>query len=292
MAAVVAGSSVPGLAMDIARTLEMDFIGVVMARFPDGELNIKIENPRLPRKVYYVQTMSPHPNERLTELLLTCDLLKNLGCREIVAIIPYLGYTRQDYRRILGEAVSVGTLFKLLEGVEIAEIVSVDIHLHRLGLDDFKEMTEIRINEVSAIPDLARKCSLKDVVVVAPDSEAERWAKTAAEVLKTDFGVMEKQRITPTKVEVSFGEIDVSGRNILIVDDIVSTGGTMIETAQLLKTHGAKEISAAFTHAVLSSTECVANLFNAGITELISTNTVQNEFAAVNVAGLLASALT
>jgi ribose-phosphate pyrophosphokinase len=292
MAAVVAGSSVPGLAMDIARILDMEFVGVAMARFPDGELHVKIDNSRLPRKVYYVQTMAPHPNERLTELLLTSDLLKDLGCKEIVAIIPYLGYTRQDYRRIRGEAVSVGTLFKLFEGVGISEIVSVDIHLHRLGLDDLKEMTEIRINEVSAIPDLARNCSLQDVVVIAPDSEAKRWAKSAAEVLKTDYGVMEKLRITPTEVEVSFGKIDVSGRNILIVDDIVSTGGTMIETAQLLKTRGAGEISAAFTHAVLSSTECVANLFNAGITELISSNTVQNEFASVNVAGLLASALT
>jgi ribose-phosphate pyrophosphokinase len=179
-----------------------------------------------------------------------------------------------------------------VEGVGIGGIVSVDIHLHRLGLDELKELTKIRINEVSAMHHLARKCTLEDVVVIAPDSEAGRWAKTAAEALKTDFGVMKKHRITPTKVEVSFGEIDVSGRNILIVDDIVSTGGTMIETAKLLKTRGAGEISAAFTHPVFSSTECVANLFNAGITELISTNTVQNEFATINVAGLLASALT
>lgn len=291
MATVVAGSSVPGLAMDLAKKLGAEFTCVSMARFPDGELHVNIQQHRLPGKVYYVQTMAPRPNERLTEILLTCDLLRDLGCREIVAVIPYLGYTRQDYRRMQGEAVSVGTLFKLLEGVGVVELVSVDIHLHRLGMEELKAMTKIKITEVSAMTELAKKCPSDDVVVVAPDSEAERWAASAASTLGTSYGVMEKHRVSPTKVEVSFGKVDVKGRKVLIVDDIVSTGGTLIETAQLLKSHGAKEIYVAFTHAVLCSTECVANLFNAGISELVSTNTVQNEFATVNVAGLLASAL-
>src|SRR3990172_5088132 len=112
---VVAGSSVPGLARAVAKRLKTEFVGVATERFPDGELHVKIEKPSLPKKVYYVQTMAPFPNERLTEMLLTCDLLRDLGCKEIVAVIPYLGYTRQDHRKTPGEAVSVGTLFKILE---------------------------------------------------------------------------------------------------------------------------------------------------------------------------------
>jgi ribose-phosphate pyrophosphokinase len=292
MAGVVAGSSVPGLAKDIATSLKKEFFGVSTGRFPDGELHVKLENPDLPKKVYYVQTMAPLPNQRLTELLLTSDLLKDLGVKEIVAIIPYMGYTRQDHRKIPGEAVSVGTLFKLLEGAAIKKIVSIDIHLHRLQLGDIKELTNIEIIEVSAMPLLATKCPLRKPLVIAPDSEAKRWAESAARVLGTEYGAMEKNRVTPTEVEVSFGDMEVEGRNVLIVDDIVSTGGTMIETAQLLKKMGAKEICAAFTHAVFSSPECVSNLFNSGIRDLISTNTIQNEFAEVNVAGLIASTLS
>jgi ribose-phosphate pyrophosphokinase len=267
MAGVVAGSSVPGLAKDIATSLKKEFFGVSTGRFPDGELHVKLENPDLPKKVYYVQTMAPLPNQRLTELLLTSDLLKDLGVKEIVAIIPY-------------------------EGAAIKKIVSIDIHLHRLQLGDIKELTNIEIIEVSAMPLLATKCPLRKPLVIAPDSEAKRWAESAARVLGTEYGAMEKNRVTPTEVEVSFGDMEVEGRNVLIVDDIVSTGGTMIETAQLLKKMGAKEICAAFTHAVFSSPECVSNLFNSGIRDLISTNTIQNEFAEVNVAGLIASTLS
>ncbi len=291
MTAVIAGSSVPGLAMSLANRLGVQFVGVATGRFPDGELHVKISNPDLPKKIYYVQTMTPLPNERLTELLLTCDLLMDLGCREITAVLPYLGYTRQDYRKVRGEAVSVETLFKLLEGAGVVRILSVDIHLHRLSLEDLKKLTKIEITEVSAFPILAKECSLEKPFVLAPDEEASRWAESAANTVGADHGVMEKERLTPEKVKVSFGDMDVAGRDILIVDDIVSTGGTMIETAQLLKKEGAGELSAAFTHAVFSSSDCVANLFNSGIKELISTNTVQNEFSRVNVAGLIASSL-
>jgi ribose-phosphate pyrophosphokinase len=103
---------------------------------------------------------------------------------------------------------------------------------------------------------------------------------------------MEKNRVTPTEVEISFGDLEVEGRDVLIVDDIVSTGGTMVETANLLKKKGVKGICAAFTHAVFSSSDCVSNLFNSGIRDLISTNTIQNEFSVVNVAGLITSALS
>ncbi len=291
MTVIVAGSSVPGLAMEIAKSLGWDYVGVSTGRFPDGELHVGIHNPDLPEKVCYVQTMAPYPNERLTELLITADLLRDLGCREITAVIPYLGYTRQDYRKVRGEAVSVGTLFRLLEGAGITRIVSVDIHLHRLQIGDIKDMTTIQIDEVSAMPSLAKKCTLTRPVVIAPDSEALRWARVAAKAIGVEYGVMDKTRITPLEVEVTLGDTEVKGRNALIVDDIVSTGGTMIETARLLKKRGAVDIWAAFTHAVFSSTDCVANLFNSGIRELISTNTVQNEFNKVNVAELIARRL-
>lgn len=291
MTAVLGGSSAPGLAKEIANEIKARYIAVETGHFPDGELHINITEPRLPKRIIYVQTMSPAPNDKLIEALLTFDLLKDLGRREIVAVLPYLGYTRQDHRKTPGEAVNVKTVMNLLADAGVNELVSVDIHLHRLNLNELKQLADIEINEVSAIKMLAEASALENPIVIAPDIEASRWAEMAAEALRTDYGAMEKKRKSPSEVEISFGDLDVDGRNIILADDIVSTGGTMVEAAQILKKKGSSDIQAIFTHAVFSSTVCPGNLFNAGITELISTNTIRNEFAKVSVAGLVAEAL-
>ncbi len=291
MTAVLAGSSVPGLAQEIAHKIKAEYIAVETRHFPDGELHINITQSHLPKKVIYVQTMSPSPNDKLIEALLTFDLLKDLGCREIVAVLPYLGYTRQDHRKAPGEAVNVKTVMNLLADAGVNEIVSADIHLHRLDLSELKQLADIEIKEVSAIKMLAENSTLKNPLVIAPDVEALRWAEAAAKALKTDYAAMEKKRITPSEVQISFGGLNVEGRNVILADDIVSTGGTMVEAAQILKKRGSLDIGAIFTHAVFSSTVCPGNLFNAGIKELVSTNTIRNEFARVSVAGAVANAV-
>jgi ribose-phosphate pyrophosphokinase len=286
---VIAGSSVPKLAREISRLLNCDFDVAKLIRFPDGELQVQVDSAD--ENVIYVQTMAPRPNEMLMEMLLTIDLLRDLGAKQITAAVPYLGYTRSDYRSSTGNSINIHTLFTLLESVGVKKLVSVDIHTHRLSLRDMAKLTSIKLKEATAFPLLAKSAKLEKPLVIAPDVEAKRWAKAAAKAIEADYDVMEKKRISPTEVEIKPKDIDVKNKDVLIVDDIVSTGNTVIKLAKSLRKHGAKRIYAAFTHAVLSTSAVVSNMYHAGINELISTNTIPNEFAVVDVSSLIAEKL-
>ncbi len=286
---VIAGSSVPKLAREISKLLNCDFDVAKLIRFPDGELQVQVDN--VDKKVIYVQTMAPRPNEMLMEMLLTVDLLRDLGAKEITAAVPYLGYTRSDYRSSTGNSINIHTLFTLLESVGVKTLVSVDIHSHRLSLKDMAKLTPIKLKEATAFPMLARSANLEKPLVIAPDREARKWAKAAAKAIDADYDVMEKKRISPTEVEIKPKDLDVKNKDVLIIDDIVSTGNTVIKLAKSLKKQGARRIHAAFTHAVLSASNVVSNMYHAGINELISTNTIPNEFAVVDVSSLIAEKL-
>jgi len=297
MACIIAGSSIPGVAKEIASIADLKFSSAAVQKFPDGELHVEIDEKNIEDEVYYVHTMFPNPNEKLVELLLTCDLLRDLGCKKLAAVLPYLCYSRQDYRKHAGEAVSAKTFFKILESVGVSEVISIDIHLHRLSLKELSSFTSIKLKELSVFPLLAesvKSSGFKNPVVISPDSERGRFAKQVAEILNPDgpeHAYMNKKRISPTKVETEFRGAEktgLRGRNVLLVDDIVSTGNTMIEAAKILKKHKVKEMRAAFTHAVFSTLDSASNMFSAGISRLISTNTIPNQFSIVNAASLIA----
>lgn len=286
---VIAGSSVPKLAREISKLLNCDFDVAKLIRFPDGELQVQVDS--VDKNVIYVQTMAPRPNEMLMEMLLTIDLLRDLGAKHITAAVPYLGYTRSDYRSTTGNSINIHTLFTLLESVGVKKLVSVDIHTHRLSLRDMAKLTSIKLKEATAFPMLAKSAKLEKPLVFAPDVEARKWARAAANAIDADYDVIEKKRISPTEVEIKPKDVDVKNKDVLIVDDIVSTGNTVIKLAKSLKKQGAKRIYAAFTHAVLSTSDVVLNMYHAGINELISTNTIPNEFAVVDVSSLIAEKL-
>ncbi|HTY90218.1 MAG TPA: ribose-phosphate diphosphokinase [Methanocella sp.] len=288
---IIAGSSHPGMALSIAQALGAKVLFPVVEKFPDGETHVVA--PSINGTVVYVQTMHPYPNEMLMEMEFTADLLKELGAERIVAVVPYLAYTRQDTRHMDGEGIAVKTMLRMLEKAGVNDIVSVDLHLHRLGLQELSGMTSIRIHEVSAVDALAKESGryLKKPVVVGPDAESERWAKRAAELLDSHYDVLEKNRISPTEIEIRPKTLDVKGQDVLIIDDIVSTGDTIKKVVESLRAKGANKIAAAFTHGVLSGEDAAAGLYRAGATYLISTNTINNEFSRVDVGPVIAQKL-
>lgn len=291
MPIVVAGSSHPGMAHSIARALGVKARFPMVERFPDGEIHIVA--PAVEGTVVYVQTMHPYPNEMLTEMEFAVDLLKEQGAERVIAVVPYLAYTRQDTRHVDGEAVAVRTMLRLLEAAGVNDILSVDIHLHRLGLEDLSAMTSIKLHEVSAVDALAKEAGrfLNKPVVVGPDSESERWAKRAADLLGSNYDVLEKRRISPKEIEIRPKTMDVKGRDVLIIDDIVSTGDTIKKVIESLRAGGANKIAAAFTHGVLSGEDAAAGLYRAGADYLVSANTINNEFSRVDVGPIIAGKL-
>lgn len=288
---IVAGSSLPGMALDIAQLLGAKAHFPKVERFPDGETHVVA--PKVGETVVYVQTMHPYPNEMLVEAEITVDLLREMGAKRVVAVMPYLAYTRQDTKHEEGESVSVKTMLRMLECAGVSDILSVDIHLHRLGLKDLSAMTSIRMHEVSAVDSLAREAGkfLSKPIVIGPDAESERWAKHAADLLGSHYDVLEKRRISPTEIEIKPKSLDAKGRDVLIIDDIVSTGGTIKQVIESLRALGANKIMAAFTHGVLSDEDAAAGLFRAGATYLVSTNTINNEFSRVDVSPVIAQKL-
>jgi ribose-phosphate pyrophosphokinase len=279
------------MALSIARALGAKAHFPVVERFPDGETHVVA--PAIEGTAIYVQTMHPYPNEMLTEMEFTIDLLKELGAVRVIAVVPYLAYTRQDTRHVEGEGIAVKSMLRMLEAAGVNDIVSVDIHLHRLGLEALSGMTSIKLHEVSAVDALAKEAGrfLEKPVVVGPDSESERWAMRAAELLDSNYDVLEKHRISPKEIEIRPRTMDVKDRDVLIIDDIVSTGDTIKKVIESLRAKGANEIAAAFTHGVLSGEDAAAGLYRAGATYLISTNTIDNEFSRVNVGPIIASKL-
>lgn len=279
------------MALSIARALGAKAYFPVVERFPDGETHVVA--PAVDGTAIYVQTMHPYPNEMLIEMEFTVDLLKELGASRVIAVIPYLAYTRQDTRHVEGEAIAVKSMLRMLEAAGVGDILSVDMHLHRLGLEELSGMTSVRLHEVSAVDSLAKEAGrfLKRPVVVGPDSESERWAKRAAELLDSHYDVLEKHRISPKEIEIRPKTVDVKGQDVLIIDDIVSTGDTIKKVIESLRAKGANKIAAAFTHGVLSGEDAAAGLYRAGADYLVSANTINNEFSRVDVGPVIAQKL-
>ena len=289
---IMGGTASKPLAEKVANELGLSASKLELRRFPDGEKYLRILDNVNGEDVAVIQSTYHKPDEYLFEYFLLAEALKDLGARKLTAVIPYFAYARQDERFNPGEAVSFGTVAKLIENVGTNEIYTIDAHLHRVP--DISRMFKIPAHNLSAIPLLAeyvqKNFELNKPLVIGPDEEAEQWAKAAAEKLKIDYDVLEKKRLGPEKVEIKPRRLDVKGRDVLIVDDIISTGGTIVETVKVVKREGARKIIAACVHPVLAE-NALAKIHEAGAHTVIGTDTIPSQVSHVSVAPIIAQAL-
>jgi ribose-phosphate pyrophosphokinase len=202
--------------------------------------------------------------------------------------VPYFAYARQDERFNPGEALSFKTVSKLIESVGTDEIYTIDMHQHRVlrSSDVFK----IPSRNLSAMPLLAdyveKAGNLQKPLIIGPDAEAEQWAKLVAERLHTDYDVFEKKRFGSENVQVRPRNANAKDRDVLIVDDIISTGGTIVEALKMLFSQGAKKIDVACTHPLLMG-GALAKIYETGAQNVIGTDTVPSPVSYVSVAPLI-----
>ncbi|RLF00406.1 MAG: ribose-phosphate pyrophosphokinase, partial [Thermoprotei archaeon] len=245
-------------------------------------------------QVFVVQSMGHKPDEYLMEYFLLVETLKDLGAEKVIGIIPYFAYARQDQRFKPGEALSIKTVSRLIEFVGTDKLYTIDCHRHRVKETEFSQIIKIPVEDLSAMPLLAdyvkNNYSLENPVVIGPDAEAYEWARKAAEVLGCDYDVLEKKRITEREVVIRPCEINVSGRDVLIVDDIISTGGTMVEAIKVLKRERARRIIVACTHPLLVE-DALAKIYSTGVFDVIGTDTVWSPVSVVSVAPLIATVI-
>lgn len=282
---VVAGSASLALGREIARALKADSVDVAFEKhaggFPDGEKYVRLLGPIDGEPVVLVQ--STYPDAKIVELFLLQDALAEAGAADVTLVIPYFGYGRQDKKFEAGEPVSARAIARRLQ-VHANAVVTVSVHNPRaLGFFD------IPAKDVSGMPAIARYLRGKDVdVVLAPDGNAERFAREVAEQLRVDWDFLEKKRIDGFTVKMNPKAMDVEGRSVAIVDDVISTGGTIATAAKMLREQGATRVVAACVHGVFAG-NALQRL--QGCDEVVSTDTLLSSATKVSVAPELAAVL-
>jgi len=286
---VIGGSSCQDLASKVAEKLGTKAAKLEIRRFPDGEKYLRVLEDVKGDEVVVIQSIHHTPDELLFEYLLIVDTLKDLRVKRVHSFIPYFAYARQDERFNAGEALSFKTVGKLMKTVGTDEIFTIDIHQHRVLKS--AEVFGIPTRDLSAMPLLAdyvrAKGELENPLVIGPDADAERWAKLAADQLKADYDVFEKKRLSSEKVEVKPRKSDAKGRDVLIVDDIISTGGTIVEATKTLFAQGAHKVVVACTHPILAG-DALERIRHAGAADIIGTDTIPGPISLVSVAPLIA----
>ncbi|MGA8857429.1 MAG: ribose-phosphate diphosphokinase [Candidatus Bathyarchaeia archaeon] len=287
---VIGGSSSETLASKVAQELNLKSGTLDVRRFPDGEKYLRVVDDVKNENVAVIQSIHHTPDELLFEYLLLVDTLKDLGASRVTAFIPYFAYARQDERFKPGEALSFRTVTKLMESVGTDEIYTIDMHQHRVLKSS--EVFKIPSHNLSAMPLLAdyvkKTGEVQNPLVIGPDAEAEQWAKIAADRLGTDYDVFEKKRLGDDHVEVRPRRSNAKGRDVLIVDDIISTGGTIVEASKILLSQGANKVAVACTHPILAP-GALEKIQNAGVVSVVGTDTVPSPISRVSVAPLIAS---
>jgi len=289
---ILGGSSAQVLAIKIGRLLKVPILLPEIKRFPDGEKYVRITEDVNGKTVVVIQSFYHKPDEFLIEYFLMVNTLKDLGAKRVLGVVPYFAYARQDERFKPGEAVSFRIVTKLIEEVGTDEIYTVDTHLHRV--EQLSEIFHIPAHNLTAVSLLAqyikKNFELNNPIVIGPDEEAEQWAKVAAKELEAEYDVLEKERLGPSEVRIKTRELDVKNKDIVIVDDIISTGGTMVEAIKMLRAYGAKKIIAACTHPILVQ-NALTKIYQAGALAVIGTDAVPSSVSFVSIAPVIAEAL-
>jgi ribose-phosphate pyrophosphokinase len=284
---VVAGPGSFDLANNIAKRLGAQLTVASLRIFSDGESNIKLS--KVGKNCVIVQSTHPPTDTHLIQLLMIAKKCTDDGAQHVCAVIPYLGYARQDRAFLEGEVVSIDLVAKLFETVGVEHILTVDIH-SQLAMSYFAS-----IENVSSIPllaDYASKMKLRDPIAVSPDAGGTNRAKEFARLLDIDVIVLKKSRHRVTG-EVTIDEklhMDLSKRDAIVIDDIISSGGSIIKAAEVLDKKGVGRIYAMCAHALLIR-DAAQKIKSAGVQDIISTNSVPGEYSKVELSPEIASAL-
>lgn len=259
------------LTQKIAEILEVPVMDSVVTTFSDGEILFEGKQSFRGDKVYVIQSTCPPVTERLMELLVCCDALKRASAKEINAIIPYFGYARQDRKAKARQPITARLVADLLQTAGVDRVVSTDLHAPQI-----QGFFNCPVDDVSAIPIFVKyfqDINLKDIVVVSPDHGGVVRARKFAEKLNAPIAVIDKRRPRPNVAEIVSIVGDVKNKNVIIVDDMVDTAGTLCKAAESLKNMGALKIYAAISHGVLSG-DAVDKIKNSVLEKLVITDTI------------------
>jgi ribose-phosphate pyrophosphokinase len=269
---LITGSASPALGAAMAADLGSELVGRDLERFPDGEIHVRLHEELRDDDVYVVQSTGPPPQEHLTELLLLADAAHRAGAARITAVVPYLAYARQDRRTVAGEAVGLRVVADLLRASHVDRLVVVDPHTPAL-----ESIVSVPVEATSAVPLLAeelRRYLDGDTVLVAPDLGAAKLVDRYAALLGLDVAILRKTRTSGDQVETGGVVGDVAGRRPILVDDMITTGGTVATAVRTLEHAGTVgPVTVATTHGLLVG-PAIERLREVSVGVLLTTDSV------------------
>jgi len=277
------------LAKKIANKLKKPYSGLEVTHFPDSEIKLRFKASIKKKRVVLVQSFYGNINDCVIEALFAAETAADLGAKRITLVAPYFPYLRQDKRFNPGECISLKTIAKNVNE-DFDEVFIIDPHLHREKT--LKHIFKIKSHKLTANPlivDYIRK-KIKNPLIIGPDWESYKWAQKVAEQIGCDFAIMKKERCSARKVKVKLNKkIDLNSKNLIFIDDMISTGHTLLEAIKAMRKLGAKKVTCFAVHGILVE-NALQKLKKAGA-EVITTNTIPNKAAKIDVSGLIAEKL-
>ena len=268
---IFSGSSNPDLANEIAHYLGVDLAGIELKRFKDGEFSVKLKDNVRGHDVFIIQSTCNPANDNIMELLLIIDAAFRASASRITAVIPYFGYARQDRKSEPRVPISAKVMANIIQVTGVDRVLTMDLHA-----DQIQGFFDIPVDNLFASPiaiDYIKRLRFENVVVVSPDSGGAVRARFLAQRLEAGLAIIDKRRAEANVSEVMHVIGDVNGKNCILLDDMVDTGGSITKAAIALKDQGARDVYCLFTHAVLSA-DAVQKMEAAGFKEIICTNTI------------------
>ena len=296
---IVSGSASQKLAANVAKELDDVFIRVETKKFPDGEKYLRVHG-EVDDEVTIIQSTGYPQDETLIELLFLIKNLKDLGAKKVKVVVPFMGYARQERRFNDGEAISAKIVAELIELAGADEFASINLHE-----DCVRKFFNIPAYNLSAMPAIAEylKKFTTDPIIIAPDKGALGFAEEISEILECNCTYLKKVRLGPDKVETTIADIDesdddsskvqissVKGKQAIIIDDIIATGGTIVNAINILKEHGAVSVNVCCVHPTLVN-DAVSKIYAAGATDLAGTDTLKSDVSSISLAKILANHL-
>ena len=278
---LLTGNSNKILSKNIAKYLKTKLVNSSIRKFADGEIYIEINENIRGNSIFIVQSISSPENDNLMELLLCIDALKRSSAKNITAVIPYFGYARQDRKVVPRTSISAKLVSNLITKAGADRVVTVDLHAGQI-----QGFFDIPVDNLFSTPIFARhvrkRIKSKKIICVAPDVGGTERARALGKLLNVGLAIVDKRRPKPGQSQVMNVIGDVKNQTCVIVDDIIDSGGTIVNAAKALKQRGAKEVYVYITHGVLSG-EAVKKIKNSVIKNLVITDTIDNSQKTKNV---------
>jgi ribose-phosphate pyrophosphokinase len=268
---ILSGTSNKGLTKEISHQLKVRQGNAYISRFSDGEIRIKIDENVRGKDVFVVQSNCPPVNENIMELLILIDALKRASAERITAVIPYFGYARQDRKDQPRVPITAKLVANLLTIAGANRVLALDLHAGQL--QGFFDIPVDHLYAINVFYNYFKGMKFGDLVIVSPDVGGIKMARAYAKKFRADLAIVDKRRKTPESTEVMNILGEVGGKNVILVDDIVATGSSLVEAAKALKEAGAKKIYAAISHGILSL-DAVDKINNSEIDCLVITDSI------------------